>query len=237
MQSCGVHRPSVCPCACKHFLRKSLLLSQKWLDRHQTCTRWSPEETASRLCSRSRSRSKITWYGHFCDFTKIASSRRQMAGTLPSLHMMVPSLACIQGVLKVKVEVKCHVIWALLWCHEMFAIQYGLTFCLYMRSLYQAPLYSPSSISISVYIMEWATPSLAVWFTVTTRNVWRIKVELSLLPNRYSVPSIPIAKHTLLLISTLHFGMCNILKFTQNSLVVLIPYLLTYSQQCFMTTL
>jgi len=26
--------------------------------------------------------------------------------------------------------------------------------------------------------------------------------------------------------------MCNILKFTQNSLV-LIPYLLTYSQQCF----
>jgi len=31
--------------------------------------------------------------------------------------------------------------------------------------------------------------------------------------------------------------MCNILKFTQNSLVVLIPYLLTYSQQCFVTTL
>jgi len=30
---------------------------------------------------------------------------------------------------------------------------------------------------------------------------------------------------------------CNILKFTQNSLVVLIPYLLTYSQQCFTTTL
>jgi len=31
--------------------------------------------------------------------------------------------------------------------------------------------------------------------------------------------------------------MCNILKFTQNGLVVLIPYLLTYSQQCFVTTL
>jgi len=31
--------------------------------------------------------------------------------------------------------------------------------------------------------------------------------------------------------------MCNILKFTQNSLVVLIPYLLIYSQQCFVTTL
>jgi len=34
----------------------------------------------------------------------------------------------------------------------------------------------------------------------------------------------------------LYFRMCNILKFTQNSLV-LIPYLLTYSQQCFLTTL
>ena len=28
----------------------------------------------------------------------------------------------------------------------------------------------------------------------------------------------------------LHFQMCNILKFTENSLVVLIPYLLIYSQ-------
>jgi len=30
--------------------------------------------------------------------------------------------------------------------------------------------------------------------------------------------------------------MCNILKFTKNSLAVLIPYLLIYSQQCFLTT-
>jgi len=35
----------------------------------------------------------------------------------------------------------------------------------------------------------------------------------------------------------LHFRMCNTLKFTQNSLVVLIPYLLIYSQQFFVTTL
>jgi len=39
----------------------------------------------------------------------------------------------------------------------------------------------------------------------------------------------------------LHFRRCNILKFTQNSLVallvVLIPYFLIYSQQCFVTTL
>jgi len=35
----------------------------------------------------------------------------------------------------------------------------------------------------------------------------------------------------------LHFRMYNILKFTENSLVVRIPYLLIYSQQCFLTTL
>jgi len=37
-----------------------------------------------------------------------------------------------------------------------------------------------------------------------------------------------LAKHTLLLISMLHFRMCNILKFTHNSLVVLIPYKFAY---------
>ena len=40
-----------------NILRKSLL-PDKWLDRHQTCTRWFPEGPASRVCSRSRSRSK-----------------------------------------------------------------------------------------------------------------------------------------------------------------------------------
>ena len=37
--------------------------------------------------------------------------------------------------------------------------------------------------------------------------------------------------------SMLHFRMCNILKFTENSLVVFISYLPSYSQQCFVTTL
>jgi len=74
---------------------------------------------------------------------KSFSSRRQMAWTLPNLHMVV-----IQGVLKVMVEVKGHVKWALLWCHKMFAIQYLLTFCLYMHSLYEAPWHSLSSISV-----------------------------------------------------------------------------------------
>jgi len=83
--------------------RKSLLLPQTWLDRDQTCTRWSPHGLASRVCSRSRSRSKVTWYGHFSDVTKIASSTTNMTRSPPNLHTMVPRKARIQGVLKVKV--------------------------------------------------------------------------------------------------------------------------------------
>ena len=37
---------------------------------------------------------------------------------------------------------------SLLWCHEMFAIQCLLTFCLYVHSLYEALLHSPSSTSV-----------------------------------------------------------------------------------------
>ena len=44
-----------------NILRKSLLLPDKWLDRDQTRTRWSPDGPASRVCSRSRSRSYVTW--------------------------------------------------------------------------------------------------------------------------------------------------------------------------------
>jgi len=57
----GVRRLSVCK-----LLRKSLLLAGKWPDRHQTCTRWTPGQHASRVCSRARS--KVTWYAHFLGF-------------------------------------------------------------------------------------------------------------------------------------------------------------------------
>ena len=40
--------------------RKSLLVAGEWPDCDQTCTRWSPGAPASRVCSRSRSRSKVT---------------------------------------------------------------------------------------------------------------------------------------------------------------------------------
>jgi len=59
-------RPSVCK-----LLRKSLLLAGKWPDRHQTFTRWTPGQRASRLCSRSRS--KVMWYAHFLGFLEWAT--------------------------------------------------------------------------------------------------------------------------------------------------------------------
>ena len=108
-----------------------------------------------------------------------------MTGSPPNLHTMVPIRVRIQDVLKVNVKRKAHVIRTLLWCHEMFAIQYLLTFCLYMHSLYEAPLHSPSSISVrqlhvlSTSFMEWATPSLTVWFVYL--SVCRSRARVTLL--------------------------------------------------------
>ena len=51
-------------------------------------------------------------------FAQIASSTRQMARSRPNLHSMVSRWACTQDVLKVKVEIKGHVIRALSFWHE-----------------------------------------------------------------------------------------------------------------------
>ena len=96
--------------------QKSLLVAGKWPDCNQTCTRWSPDQPASRVCSRSRS--KVMWYGHFCAGPKIAFSRREMARLRRKLHTMVYKWACIQSVLKIKLKVKGHMIRALFWWHE-----------------------------------------------------------------------------------------------------------------------
>jgi len=61
-----------------NFLRKSLLLRRKRLNCDQTCTRWSPGEHASRVCSRSRSLTGLY------DCTKIASSSTLMAASWPN---------------------------------------------------------------------------------------------------------------------------------------------------------
>jgi len=69
---------------CK-LLRKSLLLADSWPDRHQTCTRLSIGKPASRVFSRSRSRSKVTWYTHFFGFLEWAT---------PSLPVWLMSFIC-----------------------------------------------------------------------------------------------------------------------------------------------
>jgi len=52
-----------------------------------------------------------------------------MAGLPPNLHTMVSSYACIQGVLKVKVKVKRHVIRALSWILGMsYSVIDGLVY-------------------------------------------------------------------------------------------------------------
>jgi len=96
------------------LLRKSLLLPQTWLDRHQTYTTWSPHGPASRVCSRSRS--KVTWYGHFCDVTKYLRD-------VQSLHALT-----LRSTITLSFQYKCQ------------------------------------AAKCNVYIMEWATPSLTVWF-------------------------------------------------------------------------
>ena len=53
-----------------------------------------------------------------CKHSAQIAFTRQMAGSQPNLHMMVSRWACIQDVLKVKVEVKGHVMRSLLWFHE-----------------------------------------------------------------------------------------------------------------------
>ena len=71
-------------------------------------------------CAQGLARSKVAWYGHFSDYTKIASSTTNMTGSRPNLHTMVPTWNCIQGVLKVKG----HVIQALmLWRNVCYTVR------------------------------------------------------------------------------------------------------------------
>ena len=95
----------------------------------------------------------------------ISQKPYEMAGSQPNLHTMVHRRARIQGVLKV--EVKGHVIRALLRCHEMFAIQYLLTFCRYMHSLYEAQLHFLSSVSVS-----WQLDVMSTSWNELLRHWW-----------------------------------------------------------------
>jgi len=65
------------------------------------------------LCNREASVCPSVCLSVNC-FAQIATTTIEVAGSLPNLHTMVPRRARIQGVLKVKVKVKGHVIRALL---------------------------------------------------------------------------------------------------------------------------
>jgi len=174
-----VRRPSSVRLSVCKLLRK-LLLADKWPDHHQTFTRWTPGQRASRMCSRSRL--KFTWYGQFCAGTKIASTRRQMAGLRPYLHRMVTRWTCIQGMLKVKIKAKGHVIWALLCWHENRFSQANdrivtkLAHDGHQVSVHPGCAQDQGQRSRDtrtfVGFLEWATPSLTVWLEIcgSSRN-------------------------------------------------------------------
>jgi len=198
MQSCGVRRPSVC------------------------LSVWLQTFCANRFFYQTNG-----WIA-----TKLAHQ-----GPQTGLHL---------GVLKVKVEVKGHVIRTLMWFHEnrffsqangciltklslsltspticpfgflphsnpkwlsvcavssaiahmvkqfvkLFSIQYGLTFSLcYMRSLYEAPLHSPSSISIrqlDLMSKSWNELFRHWRSSITAAPRWRYaKIQLCALTNKH----------------------------------------------------
>jgi len=143
-----------------------------------------------------------------------------MTRSPPNLHTMVPTWAYVQGVLKVKVKVKGHVIRTLFWLHEnrffyhkqesiatklahdgphmglhpgcaqsqgqksrdtgisVMSQNVCCTVPSDVLSLHALTLWSTVTLSFQykcqaatciVYIMEWPTPSLTVWFYSAVR--------------------------------------------------------------------
>jgi len=137
-----VRRPSclsVCPSV--NFLRKSLLLRDKWLDCDQTCRRWSPGKRASRVCSRSRSRgtwhmihkNRFFFHANGCILTKFVTSLPFVRFLpLPNPQMAVSTAIAHNSHTGSDTACQPFV--------KLFAIHHGLTFCLFMRSLYDTSL-------------------------------------------------------------------------------------------------
>jgi len=151
-------RPSsVCPSVCK-LLCKSLLLAGKWLDRHQTCTRWSPEEFTSSLqdvfkfkvdrrgersCSTFGISQKKIDNSVFLYFSFPLSIRFSSASQSPNgceiALWLTPSSHC---------KTVCQ--------NDGYRPTVRSDVRLYVRSLYEAPLHSPSSSirQLDVHVMS-----------------------------------------------------------------------------------
>jgi len=102
--------------------RKSLLLPQTWLDRHQTYTTWSPHGPASSMCSRSSQGQRSRDTGN-------SVMSRNVCYTVPSDVLSLHALT-LRSTVALSFQYKCQ------------------------------------TARCNVYIMEWATPSLMVWFAM-----------------------------------------------------------------------
>ena len=70
------------------------------------------------LCNREASVVRLSVCRSVNFYTQVATSIIHMTRSPPNLHTMVPTGAYIQGVLKVKVKIKGHLIRTLFWLHE-----------------------------------------------------------------------------------------------------------------------
>jgi len=100
--------------------RKSLLLPQTWLDRHQTYTTRSPHGPASSMCSRSSQ-------GQRSRDTVASVMSRNVCYIVPS-DVLSLHARTLRSTVTLSFQYKCQ------------------------------------TARCNVYIMEWATPSLTVWF-------------------------------------------------------------------------
>ena len=179
MQWRGVCRLSVCPSVCR-LLRKSLLLAHKWPDRHQTFTRWTPGQRASRVCSRS----KVTWYAHCLGFLEWAT---------PSLTVWLLKQFDFQNAHKTELAAK---YWGPLLLQEILSVHLSLAgsmllICLLVcNKFYKVhhhvvprirPILNPSQVLLSILSVAIVTPIgyTGVLFFVAKAMCFKLFTHLS----------------------------------------------------------
>jgi len=169
MQWRGVRRPSVPPSV--NFLRKSLLLSDKWADIATKLAHDGPQESTSRVCSSSRSRWKVTRYKRIWNFTKKSLTQYFHNFSFP-LFIRFSSASQSPNGCEFALLVTSLIAHIVKQFVRLMAIQYGQIFCLYVRSLSTIALSFSTKCQAArsnVYLLEWDTPSMTVWLLIFVR--------------------------------------------------------------------
>jgi len=117
---CGVRRPFVC----KH-LHKSLLLPAKWLDRHQICT---PCDTGTFVISKKTKLLLLPGKWQDCDQIHSFANPPSLS-TFPFFLHPIPKWLWICAVSSAIAHITKQFV-------KLFVIQYGLTFCLFVHTLW-----------------------------------------------------------------------------------------------------